>query len=160
MKLSYKTLQESLSIDSLIENLRSCFDNFADKRAKNSSISLTDILMSAYAIFSLKYSSLLQFEMQHPIEKETLMNLFCLSNTCNDSQMRVILDEVNPDDIRQFYPSNFKGLERLGIPQQYEFEKKYLIGAIHSFKSKKMPCDGCLKKQHQGGRVSYNHSML
>ena len=57
MKLSYKTLQESLSVDSLIENLRSCFDNFADKRAKNLSVSLTDILMSAYAIFSLKYSS-------------------------------------------------------------------------------------------------------
>jgi hypothetical protein len=146
MKLSYKTLQESLSVDSLIENLRSCFDNFADKRAKNSIVSLTDILMSAYAIFSLKYSSLLQFEMQNPIEKEDLKNLFCLSKTCNDSQMRVVLDQVNPDDIRQFYSSNFKELERLGITKEYEFEKKYLIVAIdgvHHFESKKIHCDGC-----------------
>ena len=119
MKLNHKILQESLSVDSLIKNLRSRFDNFEDKRAKNSSVSLTDILMSAYAIFSLKYSSLLQFEMQNPIEKENLMNLFCLSKTCNDSQMRVVLDEVNPYDIRQFYPSNFKELERLGITKEY-----------------------------------------
>ena len=121
MKSSYKTLQESISVDSLIVNLRSCFDSFADKRAKNSSVSSIDILMSAYAIFSLKYSSLLQFEMQNPIEREDLMNLFCLTKTCNDSQMRVVLDQVNPDDIRQFYPKNFKALEDLGITKEYEF---------------------------------------
>ena len=163
MKLNHKILQESLSVDSLIKNLRSRFDNFEDKRAKNSSVSLTDILMSAYAIFSLKYSSLLQFEMQNPIEKGNLMNLFCLSKTCNDSQMRVVLDEVNPDDIRQFYLSNFKELERLGITKEYEFEKKYLIAAIdgvHHFESKKIHCDGCVKKQHEDGNISYNHSML
>ena len=85
MKSSYKILQESLNVDTLIVNLRSRFDSFTDKRAKNSSVSLTDILMSAYAIFSLKYSSLLQFEMQNPIEKENLKNLFCLAKTCNDS---------------------------------------------------------------------------
>ena len=83
MKSSYKILQESLNVDTLIVNLRSRFDSFIDKRAKNSSISLTDILMNAYAIFSLKYSSLLQFEIQNSLEKENLMNLFCLTKTCN-----------------------------------------------------------------------------
>ena len=163
MKSSYKILQESLNVDTLIVKLRSRFDSFNDKCAKNSSISLTDILMSAYVIFSLKYSSLLQFEMQNPIEKENLKNLFCLTKTCNDSQMRVVLDEVNPDDIRQFYPSNVKELERLGITKEYEFEKKYLIVAIdgvHHFESKKIHCDGCVKKQHEDGNISYNHSML
>ena len=121
MKSSYKILQESLSVDSLIVNLRSCFDSFADKRAKNSSVSLTDILMSAYAIFSIEYSSLLQFERQNPLEKENLKHLFCLTKTCNDSQMRVVLDQVNPDDIRQFYPQNFKALEDLDIIKEYEF---------------------------------------
>ena len=76
MKSSYKILQESLNVDTLIVNLRSRFDSFTDKRAKNSSVSLTDILMSAYAIFSLKYSSLLQFERQNPLEKENLKHLF------------------------------------------------------------------------------------
>ncbi len=83
MKSSYKILQESLNVDTLIVNLRSRFDSFIDKRGKNSSIFLTDILMNAHAIFSLKYSSLLQFEIQNPLEKENLMNLFCFTKTCN-----------------------------------------------------------------------------
>ena len=160
MKSSYKILQESLNVDTLIVNLRSRFDSFADKRAKNSSVSLTDILMSAYAIFSLKYSSLLQFEMHNPLEKENLKHLFCLSKTCHDSQMRVVLDQVNPDDIRQFYPKNFKALEDLGITKEYEFWKKHPIVAIdgvHHFESKKINCEGCLKKQQEGGSISYNH---
>lgn len=44
--------------------------------------------------------------------------------------MRVVLDEINPDDLRVFYPENFKELERLGITKEYEFWKKYLIVAI------------------------------
>ena len=54
--------------------------------------------------------------------------------------MRVVLDQVNPDDIRQFYPQNFQALEDLGIIKEYEFWKKYLIVAIdgvHHFESKK-----------------------
>ena len=152
MKSSYKILQESLNIDTLIVNLRSRFDSFTDKHGKNSSVSLTDILMSAYAIFSLKYSSLLQFEIQNPLEKENLMNLFCLTKTCNDSQMRVVLDQVNPDDIRQLYPQNFQALEDLGIIKEYEFWKKYLIIAIdgvHHFESKKIHCEGCLKSNRK-----------
>ena len=77
--------------------------------------------------------------------------------------MRVVLDEVNPDDIRQFYPQNFKALEDLGITKEYEFWKKYLIVAIdgvHHFESKKIHCEGCLKKQQEDGSISYNHSML
>jgi hypothetical protein len=163
MRPSYKILQESVNVDSLISNLRTRFDKFIDKRAKNSSVSLTDILISGYAIFSLKYSSLLQFELQNKIERENLLNLFSITKTCNDSQMRVVLDEVDPDDLRSFYPENFKELERLGITKEYEFWKKYLVVAIDGvsyFESKKIHCDCCLEKKHKDGTISYNHSML
>jgi len=155
MRLSYKTLQESVNVDSLISNLRTRFDKFTDTRAKNLSVTLTDILISGYAIFSLKYSSLLQFELQNQIEKENLMSLFSITKTCNDSQMRVVLDEINPDDLRIFYPENFKELERLGITKEYEFWKKYLVVAIDGvsyFESKKIHCDCCLEKKHKDGR--------
>jgi hypothetical protein len=163
MRPSYKILQESVNVDSLISNLRTRFDKFIDKRAKNSSVSLTDILISGYAIFSLKYSSLLQFELQNKIERENLLNLFSITKTCNDSQMRVVLDEVDPDDLRSFYPENFKELERLGITKEYEFWKKYLVVAIDGvsyFESKKIHCDCCLEKKHKDGTISYGHSML
>ena len=41
--------------------------------------------------------------------------------------------------------------------------EKYLIFAIdgvHHFESKKIHCESCLKKQHEDGSISYNHSML
>ena len=54
-------------------------------------------------------------------------------------------------------------IEDLGIIKEYEFWKKYLIVAIdgvHHVESKKIHCEGCLKKQHEDGSISYNHSML
>ena len=77
--------------------------------------------------------------------------------------MRVVLDQVNPHDIRQFYPQNFQASEDLGITKEYEFWKKHLIFAIdgvHHVESKKIHCEGFLKKQHEDGSISYNHSML
>ena len=35
--------------------------------------------------------------------------------------MRVVLDEINADDLRAFYSQNFKELERLFITKEYEF---------------------------------------
>lgn len=160
---TYQTLQESVNIDSLISDLRARFDDFTDRRAKNSSIPLTDILISGYAMFFLKYPSLLQFETQNPIEKDNLRNLFSIGKTCNDSQMRAVLDEIDPDGLRSLYPGNFKELERLGITKEYEFCKKYLVVAIDGvthFESKKIHCDCCLEKRHKDGTISYTHSML
>lgn len=163
MRPSYQMLQESVNIDSLISNLRACFDTFTDKRAKNSSVSLTDILISGYAMFSLKYPSLLQFESLNPIEKQHLQQLFSIEKTCNDSQMRAVLDEINPTDLRLLYPEKFKELESLGIAKSYEYWKKYLIVAVDGityFESKKIHCNCCLEKKYKDGTISYSHSML
>ncbi len=163
MGQSYQILQESLSLDSVILDLRDRFDKFIDKRAKNASISLTDILISAYALFSLKYASLLQFELQNQIEQENLVNLFGIKKTFNDSQMRIVLDEINPNDLRLMYAENFKELTRLGIVKSYESWRNYLIVAVDGvthFSSKNIHCECCLEKKHKDGTISYSHSML
>lgn len=56
--------------DALISELRGKFDEMVDHRAANSSFALSDILMSGFAMFSLKYASLLQFETQTAVERE------------------------------------------------------------------------------------------
>ena len=55
---------ELITYDSQISNLRQEFQQINDPRATNCSYSLTDLLMSVFAMFSLKYESLLDFEMQ------------------------------------------------------------------------------------------------
>ena len=53
-----------LSCSSLIENVRQSFSRIKESTKRVRSISLVDNLMSGFAVFSLKYPSLLQFDMQ------------------------------------------------------------------------------------------------
>ena len=53
-----------LSADALLGLLRSGFADLADHRPGKPDISLTDALMSAFAMFSLKSPSLLAFDQE------------------------------------------------------------------------------------------------
>jgi hypothetical protein len=68
-------VRKHLSADALYELLRLRFEKIPDHRARKCPISLTDALMSAFGMFSLKDPSLLAFEerrndknMVHPIK--------------------------------------------------------------------------------------------
>ena len=93
---------ELLSSDRLLALIRTGFEQVSDERAENVSISMPDALMSGLAVFSLKDPSLLAFEAR----KETDSNLgsiFGIENAPGDTQMRIILDEVNPIEIRPVF---------------------------------------------------------
>ena len=61
---SHKTYRSEITLDGEISELRKIFQGVEDKRASNTSHKLDDILMSGYSMFSLKYTSLLDFEQQ------------------------------------------------------------------------------------------------
>jgi hypothetical protein len=50
-----------LNADAMIAAIRKDFDNVPDHRARNAKIPLADALMSCFAMFSLKDTSLLPF---------------------------------------------------------------------------------------------------
>ncbi|MEA3410115.1 MAG: hypothetical protein U9R74_01070 [Pseudomonadota bacterium] len=54
-------LRQDLSMPGMLATVRRCFEAIADPRSRRNSImhTLTDTLMSALAMFSLKYPSLL-----------------------------------------------------------------------------------------------------
>ena len=86
-------------------------------------ISITDCLMSALAVFKLKFPSLLQFEEskeEEPI-KQNLKNLFELEQVPSDTYMRERLDEVEPSDIRKTFTSVFSSLQRGKALEKYAF---------------------------------------
>ena len=56
--------RKHLSVDALFRLVRSGFDTIPDHRSDDAEISLTDALMSAFAMFSLKSPSLLAFDKQ------------------------------------------------------------------------------------------------
>ena len=61
---SHKTYRSEITLDSEISELRKIFQSVEDKRTSNASHKLDDILMCGYSLFSLKCTSLLDFEQQ------------------------------------------------------------------------------------------------
>src|SRR5690606_309685 len=100
MKISYKELQSNLTMDRLIEVVRQGLVGLDDPRSKILQYSFHDLIMSAYALFLLKYPSLLRFETQGDTQRTNLMTLFGIEKVCSDAQLRKVLDLIDPNPLR------------------------------------------------------------
>jgi Transposase DDE domain len=165
-RTSQVTAKQALNIDKEIAGLRSIFDNREDKRAENACHSLPDIIMAGFAMFHLKYSSLLSFDTQTEMEKANLQHIYGIANLCSDSTMRRVLDSQNPDFLRDLLSQKVAKLDKMGVLRAYEYKigaKNYLIVAndgVQYFSSKKISCPCCLTKNHQNGTTTCHHNML
>jgi hypothetical protein len=117
--------------------------------------------MAGLAVFSLKDPSLLAFcgrALDH-----NLHSVFGLQNIPSDTQMREILDEVAPNQLRPAYREVFREVQRGKILEDYVFlEGCYLVAldGVEYFCSQKVHCDHCMTRTHKNGTVSYYHQML
>jgi Transposase DDE domain len=165
-KKSFQAQRSAVHMDTQIRGLRQLFERVTDKRASNATHKLSDILMSGFAMFSLKYTSLLDFEQQTVVERENLRSIYGIEQICSDAQMRRVLDRHDPDFIRKEYPKRFKELQNTGLLQEYEYKigsSSYLIvscDGVQHFSSKSLSCSCCLEKKHQDSTVTYHHNML
>ena len=163
---SYAENRKAITMDKEIASLRTVFDTIKDLRAKNVSHKLSDIFMSGYAMFSLKYPSLLDFHEQTEFERENLKNIYNIKTVCSDDQLRRVLDAQDPDFIRQLFPQQFKKLKKVGLLKEYGYKigsSTYLIvscDGVQHFSSKTISCPCCLKQAHQNGTCTYHHNML
>jgi len=163
MRKSYSTLRSLVNYDGLVSDLRTDFEQIPDHRRPNIVHKLDDVLMSGFAMFNLKYPSLLCFEKQTEVERMNLKNLFDIKQLCSDAQMRRILDNVSPSQLQDLFPKRFRALKSLGVLRDYRFLRKYTmvsIDGVHHFESTKIHCKRCTQKNHRNGTVSYSHSML
>lgn len=111
---------ESLSADSLLALVRAGFEQVPDQRAENATVSLPDALMPGFALFSLKDPSLLAFEDRRRTDSN-LESIYRIERAPGDTQMRTILDEVDPVGIRPVFESVHRQLERSGELQSSSF---------------------------------------
>ena len=119
--------------------------------------------MSAYAIFALKYPSLLCFEQQSGVEQENLKALFGIKKICSDAQMRRVLDRLSPQHLDQLFSKRIALLHQSGIQKQYRFLKKYYlcsVDGVRYFESRKVNCQQCQVIQHKNGEREYHHALL
>ena len=81
--------RKHLSADALFSLVQSSFAMISDHRVGNPEISLTDAMMSAFGMFSLKCPSLLQFDQQQRAN-ENLQSVYKIDRVPCDTQMRTI----------------------------------------------------------------------
>jgi hypothetical protein len=157
---SQRQQRRHLHFDALIPLVRQGFEKLPEQR-RCPTFSLADTLMAGLALFSLKDPSLLAFcgrALDHNLHR-----VFGLKAIPSDSQMRAILDEVNPTQLRPAFKDVFRQLQRGKVLEDYVFlEGCYLVAldGVEYFCSSKVHCDHCMTRQHQNGDVSYYHQML
>lgn len=154
---------EELRIDSLLNLIKAEFDQLKDKRASNQQYSLGEVLQSGLAIFSLKDSSLLDYNSQFSNRSKNILRIYKISNCPSDTQMRSILDEVAPIQIERIKRMVLEKVKQSGLLKEFEYFKGWkllLVDGVHHYSSKKVKCDNCLKREHEDGTITYSHAML
>ncbi len=114
-------LRKHLNADALFNTLRKGFDKIDDHRKGTTEISLTDVLMSGFAFFSLKDPSVLAFDERRPKGPQNLMSIYGIGKIPCDTSMRGILDDVGPNDLRPLFKDAFRQLQRGKVLEKMTF---------------------------------------
>ena len=158
---SRKKVRKHLSADALFAMVGDSFSQVPDSRRPGSPIPLRDALLSAFAMFSLKDPSLLAFDQRR--SDGNLKSLFGIGQIPSDTQMREILDEVDPEQLRDTFRDIFRQLQRGKALEPFVFHAGgYLLSLDGTgyFSSPTIHCDSCQVKEHKDGTVTYQHQML
>jgi hypothetical protein len=155
---------KALSADGLIKALRTSFEVIDDPFPGVPEIPLADALMSAYAVFSLKAPSLLDFERRRTTEESNLKSIYGMAAIPCDTQMRARLDEVDPDSLRPAYKAVFNKAEQEKILENMAFLDGCVLisnDGTGYFSSDKLHSPVCLeKKNSKTGQTTYHLQML
>ncbi|MEZ4885963.1 MAG: transposase [Chitinophagales bacterium] len=150
-------------IDNLIETVRSNFEEIKDHRASNSTYTLVNLLMTGFAMFSLKDPSLSHFRGLYPIRSANLERVYGIDSLPSDIALREGLDGVSPSDLQSKFKAPIDLLSKKGV-----FKSRYVLDgyvaipfdATGHYCSNKKGCPQCLVKNHKNGKQTFYHQLL
>ena len=154
-------VRKHLSADALFRVVRSGFAAIPDPRCADVDISLTDTLMSAFAMFSLKAPSLLAFDRERT--EGNLHTIYGIQRAPCDTYMRERLDPLSPKWLRPVFKRVFRQLQRGKALEEMVFLDGHYLLALDGtgyFSSKTVHCASCLHHVHRNGTITYTHQML
>ena len=154
--------RKRLAFDYLLRHvLRPRVKQLPDARQRDGDYSVADAVLSALAMFSLKDPSLLAF--QNRRNDENMKTLYRIERVPSDTQMRNILDPLEPDLLRPLFQDVFRELQRGKALEPFVFyQGSYLLSldGTEYFSSQKVHCPCCLQRKHKNGQVTYYHQLL
>lgn len=110
MAIQAPAVRKYLSADALFGGLRTGFADIAAHRLGKPDMTLTDALMSAFAMVSLTSPSLLAFDQERTTGN--LQRVYGLQRVPCDTAMRAMLDPVKPQSLRPLFQTIFRALPR------------------------------------------------
>ena len=125
----------------------------------------SDICQAGFALFHLKFPSLLEFDFQTVFQRQNLRSVYGLQQeVCSDTQLRRMLDQVDPhyfqQRIQQLIEQTFT---RVGGARQFQVLDGRLIlslDGVEHFRSSRVHCAACLTSDAANTGPSYHHRML
>ena len=114
--------------------------------------SVHDVVMCAFATMYFQDPSLLQFQrrMEDARQTSNLKGLFHVDSIPKDTQIREVLDEVDPLSLEEVFPDYFGRLQRGPHLEVYRVLGKYYMAVMDGseyFSSEKVSCSGCLTRK-------------
>jgi hypothetical protein len=165
MAKNYEQLQQQQTFDELMRFLDSQFKSIPDHRAGNAvRYELADVVKSAFAMFSLKSPSLLDFKKQTIPEESNLRQIYRIDGAIpSDNQMRGMLDPLDPSLLRPLFRACFERLSQAGIIREYQDRQQRVIvsvDGVEHFSSTTVHCEQCTTRTLRDGQTSYHHAGL
>jgi hypothetical protein len=164
---------KSLTLEAIVDLLAATFGAVEDARAAEQlSYPLHDTLMSGFAMMFFQHPSLLQFQraMEHKRRRCNLQTIFGVYEVPSDTQMREILDGVEPESLRGVFPQLWEKVRRAGwggrftttLPSGQHPGTYYTVALDGSeyFRSTQIQCPHCLRQPDAKGRVHYSHMIV
>jgi hypothetical protein len=149
------------------------FSNLPDERdAARVDYAVSDVVMSAFAKMFFQHSSLLQFQaaLEDKHGLSNLQTIFGVEQIPKDSQMRDILDAVDPECLRPLLSEVFEKMRRAGWLGEFKTSLTsgskagdYFVIAFDGseyFRSTKIQCPGCLHCVDKSGQTQFYHSVV
>lgn len=158
-------LKKHLSFTALRKALSEHFRGIDDRRQSGKiGFTLHDCLMSGFAMMFFQDPSLLSFQrrMQDSIQKNNLNKVFNVKDIPSDTQIRDILDALQPDALAEVFPVFLHRLQRGKHLFNYQFlADSYLVSLDGSqyFSSEKINCPHCLVTESKG-KKRFHHQIL
>ena len=164
---------KSLTLEALVELLAASFGEVEDSRAPDRlTYPLHDTLMSGFALMFFQHPSLLQFQraMKQKRRRCNLETVFGVHDIPSDTQMREILDGVEPEVLRAVLPQLWEKVRRAGWGSRFttmlpsgQHQGTYYTVALDGseyFHSTKVQCPHCLRQPDAKGQVHYSHLVV
>ena len=157
------TMRKHLNADAMFDAIRHDFTKVTDHRANNRKIPLVDVLMSGFAMFSLKDPSLLAFDKRRCDDPESLHGVYGVGIIPCDSQMRTTLDKFSPMELRQPFLTLFHHAQRSKALEKLVWQDGHYLLALDGtgiYSSEKVSSPYCMKKRKKNDRIEYYQQML